>query len=356
MVSVLLLVSCTPKEKMYAPAVEWARPGKPVIKTRLTKAQQKQFKKTGEHISGLFLLKDGKPVKDRVICTSNLEGDTLIVTPQFVLGNGLEFEYQVYDGGDTLRKRFGVTIPDALTELPVVEHIYPLSDKVPSNILLFHVLFSGAMQEDETAFTQIKILDDKGNEKRKVWREKAGWTREGKHLVLMIHPGRVKRGIDYLKEMGVLFEEGKTYTMVVSASLKDAHGRPMEKEFKKTFTVTAPDRVMPEVHTVQVLHAKKDSRETLTVHFNEAMDFGAMLIGMEVLDKDNKKVKGEISCTDDKSWSFVPEETWKPGSYILQLNTHAADLASNHLVRHFEEKDIEEMTRRESVRIPVKVE
>lgn len=212
---------------MHQPVLEFSGLGKVTIKVKLTAAQQK--KETGT-IFGLFLLHDGVAATDPVYCNVQREKDSLFITPASPLGIGSDFEFRLYQQEDTLRKQFAVNLPGDMPPIAEPAHIYPLSEKIPENILLFHVLFSEPMLEDIKAYTHVKILDEKGVEKPRVWREKSTWAQHGKHLVLMIHPGKIKRGIKHMEEDSALFEEGKTYTLVISNTLKDAWERPLEKE------------------------------------------------------------------------------------------------------------------------------
>jgi hypothetical protein len=47
-------------------------------------------------------------------------------------------------------------------------------------------------------------------------------------LTLFIDPGRIKRGVLPLEEVGPALEEGKRYTLMIDRDLKDGTGNPLK--------------------------------------------------------------------------------------------------------------------------------
>ena len=207
------------------------------------------------------------------------------------------------------------------------------------------------MNEDFMAFKDILIVDEEGVEKKMVWREKSNWANDGKHLVLMVHPGRIKRGIDYMQQLGPLFEEGKKYTLIIPQSLKDKYGRPLGQEYKKTFTVSAPDRDIPVYKQSTFVAPQKNTKDTITLNFTEAIDYGTAYLGIGFFADDSKKVEGVVIPTNsDSQWGFVPTQKWQDKKYTITLNDYLADLASNHLTRKFEVEHLDSIAKRHTLK------
>lgn len=319
----------------------------PVIKVKLNSNQKNmlQQKTGGETISGLFIVNDNKPSPYSVTVKYWQEADTLYYTPKLKLGNGLEFEIQLYTSHDTLRKRFST--PSVVAgKKSGVENIYPLTDTVPDNILMFHVRFQTPMVEDPRAFKKIRLVDEKGEEKQKVWREKSNWTEDGRNLVLMIHPGRVKRGIEYVKEQAVLFEEGKSYTLIIPAEMKDKSGNSLAREYTKTFVVSRADREIPLFQNSKLTPPPKNTQEPITLSFSEPIDYGTAQIGIAIFAADKKKLQGKLTALTDKKWFFIPKNPWKKGKYTIVINDYLTDLASNHFTQKFEVKHLDSLRNR----------
>jgi hypothetical protein len=345
-----MLMACGKKQQIAAPIIDASNPYLATVKIPLTTAQKAAGKKAGwETVSGLFIIQDSITATCAVNCEYTLADDTLYYTPRQPLGAGMQFAVKVFGNGDTITQK--ITTPNYLASAanPQVAAIYPLTNEIPVNILMFHVVFTEPMVESAQAYKQIKLLNEKGEEKQFVWRHKSNWTSDGKHLVMMLHPGRVKRDIRYFEEGDILFEPGKKYTLVVTATLLGRNNRMLEKEFTKQFTIVAPDRVMPVFDDKKLAAPKANTNQPVKLLFNEGMDYGTLLIGLDVKSKTGKNVEGEITANSDSSWSFIPVLPWEAGTYTVQLNDYTSDIAGNHLTRRFEETDAEEMKKREPV-------
>lgn len=323
----------------------------PVIKIKVNSTLKNLItKKTEwETIVGLFSINNNVVSPYAVTCNYNLQGDTLKLIPVLPLGNQLAFEVKVFTNNDTLKKRFTTPLYNTQQQKPAISGIYPLAPSIPTNILMFHITFATPMTEDELVFKDILILDDKGKEKQRVWREKASWTSDGKHLVLMVHPGRIKKGIKYMDDYGVLFEVGKKYTIVIPEHIKDSYGKPLGKEYRKTYTITAMDTIIP-VYNSKNIVTKANTNNSISLKFSEPIDYGTAQLGIEIENGKNKKIEGKLEPNSDKAWTFTPTQNWQQGSYTIKLNDYVADLASNHLTRKFEMKHLDSMINREGLK------
>lgn len=349
---VVLIAACGDKTHSSQPAIDASNPYKPLIKIAVTAAQAQQAQKAGwETISGLFVINNGIAATTPIGCQYTFSNDTLYYTPRQPLGVNMQFAVLYITSSDTLRTEYATPATPKDISVPAVAGIYPLADTIPANILMFHVTFTKPMVEDVQTYKQIKLLDEKGVEKQMVWRHKSNWADDGKHLVLMLHPGRVKRGIHYFEKEDKLFEEGKRYTLVITSVLRDRDNQPLEKEFTKTFVVTAADRVIPTFKQQYLVVPQNGTQQPLEVVFDDKMDFGTMQIGLEVKDNKGNKVEGFVHSINDKVWAFVPAKPWQPAEHKLLLNTYVTDLSGNHLTRRFEEENIEEMKQQQTIEI-----
>ena len=57
---------------------------------------------------------------------------------------------------------------------------------------------------------------------------------------------------------------------------------------------------------------------------------------MHVKDQKGANVKGTFECDGEKKCRFIPEIAWKPGDYLLVIESRLEDLAGNNLNRPFD--------------------
>jgi len=66
------------------------------------------------------------------------------------------------------------------------------------------------------------------------------WNPDMTRLTLFIDPGRIKRGVKPLEEIGPALEESKRYTLEIDAAWHDSAGLPLRESFLKPFRAGAP--------------------------------------------------------------------------------------------------------------------
>jgi hypothetical protein len=73
-----------------------------------------------------------------------------------------------------------------------------------------------------------------------------GWNPAMMRLTIPIDPGRIKRGVKPLVDVGPVFEAGKTYSRTSGEAGRDAEDRPRRTGFEKRFRVGPADRSGPD--------------------------------------------------------------------------------------------------------------
>ncbi|HEY1045187.1 MAG TPA: Ig-like domain-containing protein [Bacteroidia bacterium] len=340
----LSIIGCNKNTTSFEPYVDQSDSLLPVFRFALNPGRETAFKKGDFNaLVKLFLVTDNKVSQTPVGTTLILHNDTFESKPLNLLGYGLEFEWQLYYGKDTFKHRFKTPTKRIANGLVEVEQVYPLADSIPENTLLFHILFNEPMVEDPMAFKLVSIIDKSGKSMPYTWREKASWADNGKQLVLMVHPGRIKREIMYAKEYGPLFEPEKSYQLKIEEGLKTISGKAF-KGYSKTYVIKSVDRTSPKIIGIKSA-PKLHSTDAIIIEFNEGMDYGSLQIGMKIFDKDRKMVNGKMMAINDRLWQFTPDSAWSNQYYTVDLDDYCADLASNHLGREFEVNKVEDMKR-----------
>jgi len=178
-------------------------------------------------------------------------------------------------------------------------------------------------------------------------------------LTLFTHPGRIKRGVQPLEEVGPALQEGKRYTLVIDHAWKDGACSPLKEAFRKTFKVGPPDRDPPDPARWQIESPKSDTRAPLTILFSEPLDRALAERVIRVVNGSGEPVDGKVALEDqERRWSFVPNAPWHTGHYQIRVQTTIEDLAGNNIGKPFDVDVFESVQRRvtnSSVSLPFEV-
>jgi hypothetical protein len=173
------------------------------------------------------------------------------------------------------------------------------------------------------------------------------WNADMTRLTLFIDPGRIKRGVQPLEEIGPALEAGKHYTLEIDAAWHDSAGLPLRESFRKPFRVGPQDREPPTLTSWKIKSPSAGTQEALTLRFPEPMDHALALRVIQVIDAAGQLVDGHITLTEqERSWSFTPRHAWHNGSYQLQVQNTIEDLAGNNIGKAFEVDLFESVQRR----------
>lgn len=220
----------------------------------------------------------------------------------------------------------------------VVSAVYPSADVLPENLLKFYLQFSAPMSRGRI-YDWIKLLDASGMEVELPFLEidEELWDPAMSRLTLFLDPGRIKRGVLPLEEVGPALESGKTYTLQIDPGWKDAKGNPLMKGFRKKFKVGPPDRKPPEPAQWKVQRPKAGTAGRLTIRFPEPLDHALARRLIWVEDRSGRPVKGTRALSDrERCWTMIPETRWARGSYRIMIQTTIEDLAGNNVGKPFE--------------------
>ena len=274
-----------------------------------------------------------------------IEGEVLQFRPRFPLARGVgysaEFRPAQLPGGKRDRPvivaHFRLSKPSS-TASTIVTTIYPTADVLPENLLKFYVYFSAPMSRGEI-YDHIKLREDSGREIELPFLQidEELWDAEMKRLTLFIDPGRIKRGVLPLEEIGPALEAGKKYELTIHEAWKDAAGNPLKAKFQKRFTVRQPDREALDPGRWKITAPKSTTAEPFAVDFGKAVDHALALRLIEVVREGNATIHGNKKVTqNERVWQLAPNEPWKAGTYHLTVQTTIEDLAGNNIGKPFE--------------------
>lgn len=275
----------------------------------------------------------------------SVKGEVILFSPHFPLTPGVTYR-SVFrpnklpastEGQEPIVSRFHLPLNER-EPTTLVSQIYPSPDLLPENLLKFYIHFSAPMSGGRV-YDHIRLFDDTGTPVELPFLEidEELWNLEMTRLTLFIDPGRIKRGVKPLEDIGPSLTEGREYKLSILSSWKDAHGTPLASGHTKTFKVTAPDREPPRPDQWGISIPSSGSFEPLKVAFGECMDHALASRMLHVVDSQGRALQGRVTVEMNESvWRFYSEKAWSVGDYQLLVQTHIEDLAGNNIGKPFE--------------------
>jgi hypothetical protein len=267
-----------------------------------------------------------------------VENGALVFAPQFPLQAGMSYRAVArIPGNAPISSVFSIPKPDA-TPTTVVERVYPSADTLPENQLKFYIHFSSGMAKG-FAYEHVSLIDESGARVDAPFLELGEelWDPTGRRFTLFFDPGRIKRGLLSQQELGIALHEGKRYTLLIDKGWKDAQGRPLVADFRKTFTVGPADRQPIDLKAWTIRAPQSDTRNVLTISFPEPLDHAILHREIDIVTSTGTVITGGVEVgPGERSWIFTPDAPWKKGAYVARVGATLADLAGNMVNRPFE--------------------
>jgi hypothetical protein len=288
------------------------------------------------------------PMIGRYFVASNL----LCFEPQFPLQEGVRYR-AVFRPGKLPGVNLATEPITSIYDLPkraadastVVTEVYPTADVLPENLLKFYLHFSGPMSRGHI-YDHIQLRDQNSKSVELPFLEidEELWDPSLTRLTLFIDPGRIKRGVRPLEEIGPALQAGKHYSLVIDRAWKDANGNALAKSFEKTFSVGPPDREPLDTRQWRIREPKPNSDDSLEITFPKPLDHALAQRTIHVLGPlaaagadSNESVAGRVTLADhERRWRFTPSRPWTDGRYRLEIETTLEDLAGNNIGKPFE--------------------
>ncbi len=291
-------------------------------------------------IFAVYVGDDGVPP---MLGSYSVEAGVLVFHPRYPLAHGVSARAVFHSpAGDTVQAIFDPP-PFRLASSTRVSHVYPSTDLLPDNQLKFYIYFSAPMRRGE-AWQHIHLLSQDGAQVDLPFLEldQELWDRDYQRLTVLFDPGRIKRGLVPLQEVGPAIEDGKRYTLVIDKDWLDARGSPLEAAFRKPFRVGPADRTPPDPAQWRLTSPKGGTNEALLVKFPKPMDYALLQRLLDV-----PGVAGTVMVgRDETEWRFTPAKAWKSGEYRLVIDTMLEDLAGNRIGRAFDVDTFERVSER----------
>jgi hypothetical protein len=297
-----------------------------------------------------------------------IHSDTLIFEPQFPLEPGLGYRAVFHPGQLPGARRAKLAPVAAEFKVPanrsapstIVREVFPTAAVLPENLLKFYVHFSAPMSRGGI-YKHIHLRSEGGTETELPFLEidEELWNPAMTRLTLFIDPGRIKRGVRPLEEIGPALEAGKSYSLVIDSDWRDGAGNPLQAGFEKRFSVAAPDRDAPDPVRWKMQLPQPGTRAALVVTFPEPMDHALAQRAIQVARDSGEALEGNVALgNQERQWAFSPTDPWRPGPYQLVVPATLEDLAGNNIGKAFEVDLFEGVQRRlatSTIKLPFEV-
>ena len=295
------------------------------------------FVETGDIVSDVDL--------PPLLGTYAVESGIVHFTPQFDLDPGIRLRgllrLSKLPGFDSTARTLTTShrIPETqMVPSTLVEAIYPSAGELPENLLKFYIHFTAPMSRGRV-YEHIRLLRDNGKAVELPFLEldEELWSPDMKRLTLFIDPGRIKREVKPLQEIGPSLESGKQFQLVIEPTIKDANGAGLKARHVKPFRVTPPDRTPIDTAAWRIESPSAGTKEPLRVVFPKPMDHAIAQRAITVHTARGSQLEGVVSLSNhERTWSFRPEKNWASGEHKLLIPTTIEDVSGNNIGKAFE--------------------
>jgi hypothetical protein len=291
----------------------------------------------GETILTLSLLPDAtKTPGPSILGKYERTGNELTFAPRFPLNAGATYRATLKVADRTTSLDYRVP-PLAAKDPPKIVKLYPSADVLPANQLRFYIYFDRPMRGGKELFKHLVLLDEKGKEIDEPWLVDEIWDEENHCLILYIHPGRIKWGVELRELMGPVLHEKRSYTLVIKGAWTDLEGNKLGNDTIKKFRTTPEDRVRIDLAGWKLSSPKAGSRDPLTLTLAKSIDHRSLQTGLKVTAAKGQGIAGAIAIgKDEKSWSFTPNQPWRVGAHVVTVSPELEDVAGNTPARPFD--------------------
>jgi hypothetical protein len=225
-------------------------------------------------------------------------------------------------GPTALAVALGCSHSHAQQQAPRVVLVQPSGPEVPVNLLRISIRFEA--QVESPMLPRLTLLRTVGSQIQEPFLEQELWSPDGKVLTVLMHPGRVKSGLNARDERGAILSVGDDVALTLD-------GLPI-----KQWRVGPADENGPVASAWKVSAVRAESKQPLVVALDGPID-GRDAGYLAIADVHDRRVAGRAQLTNGEStWTFTPNAPWRAGAYKLVARGTLEDSAGNRLGSHFE--------------------
>lgn len=207
--------------------------------------------------------------------------------------------------------------------------VTPSGPAVPENLLRIEVRLDRPLAAP-LDMAHVALLDSSGMPVQGAFLDLPLPDVDGRSWTLLLHPGRIKRGVGPNIALGPALRSGGSVTLRID---DPRIGAPLTRRWQ-----VAPalhQRIDPQQWSPQPVH--RGSRQPLRVTVPAALDAAAQAL-IAVQGPGKQRFPGIATLAKgEHEWRFTPARPWRPGTYLLRIHPRLEDPQGNRLCSAFEE-------------------
>jgi hypothetical protein len=209
--------------------------------------------------------------------------------------------------------------------------VYPSGSTVPENLLRIELRFSAPLRIPLTV-AEVRLLDAGDRMIPDPFLDLPLPAADGRRVTILLHPGRVKSGLQANLALGRALHAGTAVTLVVD------HPQ-LSQPVRKSWRITPFDRDPPQPARWTFAAPRRGSRAPLVVHLDGPLSSTAEAL-IAVRGPDGRRLAGAGRFEGGETvWRFLPAQPWRAGNYALVTHPDLEDPAGNRPCAPFEIKD-----------------
>jgi hypothetical protein len=205
---------------------------------------------------------------------------------------------------------------------PRVVLVEPSGPRVPASLLRISIRFAKPVEGGVLSRLSLRRAD--GAAIVEPFLEQELWSPDDRTLTVLLHPGRVKTGLQARDALGPILAEGDDVVLALDE-------RPLRR-----WHVGPVDESGPRISAWRLSPVHAGSHEALVVALDAPVD-GQDANYLAIADARGRRVPGRPQLTNGEStWTFKPDRPWQLGEYRLLVRGTLEDPSGNRVGSHFE--------------------
>ena len=210
--------------------------------------------------------------------------------------------------------------------------VHPSGDTVPENLLRIELRLAAPLRSP-LDLSKVKLRDAAGQEIADPFLDLPLPSADGRRVVLLLHPGRVKSGVGPNVALGRALHEGDVVTLEVD---DPAIGPPLRKRWR----VTAFDDRLPSPAQWLIAAPVAGTRDPLVVQLGLPISASAEGL-IAVRGPAGSRLPGHTALgAGDTRWRFTPARPRQPGAHALVTHPDLESPAGNRTCGAFEGRGV----------------
>jgi hypothetical protein len=207
--------------------------------------------------------------------------------------------------------------------------IMPSGATVPANLLRIELRFAQPLRVP-LRIDDVELLDADGQPIDSPFLDLPLPSADGRRVTILLHPGRLKSGLQAHERLGRALREGEVVSLVVHCDGSAPLGR-------RQWCVVAEDLDSPLPQQWRLQAPDVGSQQPLVVHFEAPLSPTAVSY-LAVGGSDGRPLAGQVALVDgETTWRFTPDHAWTTGAYELLVHPDLEDPAGNRVGVRFEQ-------------------